>query len=448
MFKKFLTALAAMFLVSCGGGGGVASIRDPVAALMKASVSSAKPSKAVSMLVAGDVSIVNTTTAGDQSARAVGATTDGGYTVAWFSSEPAVRTQTYDSSGVKQGAETNIAIDVGARTPLAASQALEQAYMAVLADGSVVVLYRVSRDIDLGGGVTQSRTDLYFQHFASNGTSIGSETLVDSLPDLGGKSPYLAQASVMPLANGGFVVGWTVSSFSVLFGSQSTLSLRWFDSNGQAVGSPVQVGTFPALPFDIVPDLRGGFVLTIMRTDNFFRRESEVDVYDANHAFTEIVAPTLGSILLLPLDGGFVLFSNDGTNATEQLLDTQGNAQGAAVPINAIPSAARELQDGNYVTYTPAGNGMFAVQLFAPDMTPLGQPIQINTRGVVPLLASLADPGLAGAWTGLTATDLLDVFTQRFTETMSTAKKACLDSAKQQNLTGRARQAFMDACDG
>jgi hypothetical protein len=451
MAKTFLTALATTFLASCGGGGGdvtsLASSADPVEASMKNPVLSAKPSKSTSMLVAGDVSIVNTTTAGDQSARAVEATTDGGYTVAWFSSEPALRLQSYDSAGAKRGAETNIAIDVDARTPLAAAQALEQACMALLSDGSAVVLYRVSRDIDQGGGVTQSRTGLYFQHFASNGALLGSETLVDSLPDLGGKSPFLAQASVMPLADSGFVIGWTVSSFSVLFGSQSTLSLRWFDSNGQAVGAPVQVGSFPALAFDIVPDLRGGFALTIVRTDNFFRRESEVEAYDANHAFTEVVAPTLSTVLLLPLDSGFVLFANDGTNATEQLLDTQGNAQGAAEPIKAIPSAARELQDGNYVTFTPAGNGMFTVQLFAADMTPLDQAIQVNTRGVVPLLASLPDPGLASAWTSLTATDL-DVFTQRFTETLSAAKKACLNSAKQQHLTGRARQAFMDACIG
>jgi hypothetical protein len=448
MLRITLAIFTALVVVSCGGGAGSAVEGGMDASLAADAAAAAQSAKAAAALVAGEVTVVNSVTEGDQSLRTIGATSDGGYEVAWLSPGPTLFIQAYDSAGAKAGAPTQIAIDVGARTQAAAALAIEQAALAVLPDGSVVVAYRVSRDVDLGGGLTESRTGVYFQRFDRSGVPLAAETQVVSLPDLGGKSPFIEQTSAIALSEGGFLVAWTVAHYSTMFNSISTLSLRWFDNAGQPVGSPVQVGDFPELAYSLVADIHGGFTLTITRTDNFDRRENEVEYYDANHAFTEVVAPTLSTVLLLPLDGSFVFFSGDSTGVTQQLLDAQGVALGAPTPIAAMPSAARELADGTYVTLTPAGNGAFSVEWFAADMTLLSSQLQIGSRGVLPQLASLAEPGFAAAWTGASATQGTDVYTQRFAETMSSVKKACLNSAKQQHLTGRARTAFMDACVG
>jgi hypothetical protein len=449
MMRITLAALMAVVLVSCGGGAAIDVAPGADASFAADATAAAQRStKAAPALVAGQVSVVNSSTEGDQTLLTIGATSDGGYVVAWFSAGPALFIQAYDSAGAKAGAQTQIAIDVGARTQSAAALAIEQSSLAVLTDGSVVVVYRVSRDFDLGGGLTESRTGVYFQHFDGAGVLLAPETQVASLPDLGPKSPFIAQASAVPLSEGGFVVAWTVAHYSTMFNSISTLSLRWFDNAGQAVGSPVQVGDFPELTYSIVADTHGGFTLSFARTDNFYRRENDVEHYDASHVFIEVVPPTLSRVLLLPLDDTYVLFSEDGSGATEQLLDAQGVALGAAIPIPAMPSAARELADGTYVTLQPMGNGAFSVDWFDADMMPLGSQLQIGSRGVLPQLASLAEPGFAAAWTGASANQGTDVYTQRFTETLSATKKACLDRAKEQHLTGHARKAFMNACAG
>jgi hypothetical protein len=448
MLRIILAALTALVLVSCGGGSGSGVLPGEHAPVVASADPLASP-KATPALVAGEASVVNSVTEGDQTLLSIGATSDGGYAVAWLSTGPALFIQAYDSAGVKAGNQTPIVLDVGARTQAAAASAIEQASVAVLANGSVVVVYRVSRDVDLGGGLTESRTGVYFQQFDSAGVLVAPETQVVSLPDLGPKSPFIAQASATPLSEAGFAVAWTVAHYSTTFNSIATLSLRWFDNAGQAVGSPVQVGDFPELTYSTVADTHGGFTLTIARTDNFYRREYEAEYYDASHAFLEVVPPTLNAVLLLPLDSAYVLFAGDSSGATQQLLDEQGAPLGDAIPIPAMPAAARELADGTYVTLQPMGNGAFSVEWFGPDVTPLGsQQLQIGSRGVLPQLTSLRDPGFAAAWTGLSATQGTDVYTQRFAETLGTTKKACLNGAKEQHLTGRTRAAFIEACVG
>lgn len=451
MLNFLLAAITAVFVVSCGGGQGGVDAASPPADLSTALPIAAKAKPpALPALVAGEVMVVNSTTAGDQSLGVVGATSDGGYAVVWVSGGGSgLLSQAYDSTGAKAGGEVVLPISIAARSRVASAQALAQASLAVLADGSVVVLYRVSRDFDLGGGNTESRTGVYFQIFDRTGALLAPETPVASLPDLGPRSPFLGPAGALALSGGGFVVAWTVVRPAATFNSVSTLSLRWFDRNGQAVGSPAEVGDFPELASEMVPDLSDGFVLTIARTDNFGRREWSAQAFDANHVFVEVVIPTLKTIRVVPLDGAYVLFAADSSGVTEQLLDTQGQPLTAPVAVDAFPAVASELADGTFVTLTPAGNGAFNVGWFAADLTPLGTSFAIGSRGVVPQLASLAEPGFVAAWTGASADTGTDVYAQRFMEVLAgSVKKACLDSARQQHLTGQARKAFMETCTG
>jgi hypothetical protein len=442
MFKVISAALAAMVLVSCGGGGGGESSVASSAAL-EAEVLQARRAAPRAALIAEPVSVVNTTTAGNQVLRSIGATSDGGYTVAWISGTSTFYIQAYDSAGAKGGAETLIPLNVQAETPEAAAQAIGAASLAVLTDGSVVVAYSVSRNSDLPNGTVSTETGVYIQRFDASGAQIMGETEVASREEvLHSRSPVTNQLTVTALSDGGFIVGWAVATFSAQFGTISTLSLRRYDSQGQPVGSPVEVGDFPALTYRIVADARGGFTLTTTQLDNFFSTEYSVFHYDPNMNFLQVVAPRFGPALLLPLEGEYVLFTGGIAPATRQMLDLQGNPVGEAVVVSSMPLAARELADGTYIVIW--GTDGYTVQRFTASGATMGDPVPIQSDGVLPELAALADVGLAVAWSDAVANVDVDVHTQRFMESQGDRKKSCLNNAK--GLKGHERKAFMDAC--
>ena len=445
MVRIVFVVLSVAALVSCGGGGG----GDGTDATLPASPQAQQLLKARNVpstapLVAGPVSVVNTTTAGDQVLRSIGATSDGGYVVAWISSGSTLYTQAYDSAGAKAAAQTPIPLDVGAATQAAAAQAVQASAVAVLNDGTVVVVYSVSRNTDQPGGTVLTRTGVYFQRFDANGVQLAGETEVASREDVVNyRTPVTNQLTATALSDAGFVVGWAVSGFSAQFGSISTLSLRWFDSQGRPVGSPVEVGQFPALTYDVVADPRGGFTLSTSELDNFFKTEVSAFHYDANHGFQQIVAPRFGAALLLPVEDGYVLFDGGADGVTAQMLDSQGSPVGTPTAFASMPIAARELADGSNVAILHAGGG-FAAQRFARDGTPIGEPLAIDSNAAMPTVVALADTGFAAAWSAASANGDSDVYTQRFVERFSDRKKACLNAAK--GLKGQQRKAFVDAC--
>jgi hypothetical protein len=445
MFRILTAALAALVLVSCGGGGGADDMLSSSASTAPLQAKKVSPGPT---LLAEQVSVVSTTTIGDQVLRAIGATIDGGYVVAWISGGPTLYIQAYDSAGAKTGAQTQVALEVPAPFPDAARRAIQQSSVAVLNDGSVVVAYLVTRNIELADGTTRPKAGVYFQRFDANGAQLVAETEVVSQeepPDPRGS--FLTPPTTLALSGGVFVVGWAVAHFSEQFGSISTLSLRWFDSQGQAVGSPVEVGDFPQLRYSLVADTHGGFTLSTFQLDNFFNTDVSAFHYDPSHMFQQ-VAPrfgTLDTLLLLPLQSGYVLFAKGPGDATAQLLDSQANPIGLPTTIPSMPIAARELADGTYVAVWPVGGGVpaqgFAAQRYAADGTPMGELLAIDSNAGVPQIVALADTGFAAAWSAASANGDTDVYTQRFIEA---SKKACLNSAK--GLKGQDRKAFMNAC--
>jgi hypothetical protein len=440
MFKTFFAVLATLILQSCGGGGGA----DSVSTFLSSEHVQAKKASPGPALLAEPASVVNTATTKGQ-LRNVGATSDGGYVVAWFSGSSTIYIQAYDSDGAKAGPQKPLQLEIQARTEDDSRRAIQASSVAVLNDGTVAVVYRVTRDIDLLNGTFRTVAGVFLQRFDANGNLLMGETEVVSQeePPNAPRAPFLNAPRVVALSSGGFVVSTAVSFFSPQFGSTSTLSLRWFDSQGQAVGSPVEVGNFPQLTYSIVADTRGGFTLSISQLDNFFRTEFSVFHYDANHIFQEIVPPQFGAALLLPLEGGYVLFTSGAAGATAQILDNRGSPIGTPATIPAMPVTARELADGSYVAIWFAG-ATFVAQRFAADGTPLGEPLSIDSNGAVPQVAALADTGFAAAWSPFSVNGDTDVYTQRFFERFSDRKKACLDNAK--GLKGQERKAFVDAC--
>jgi len=217
MGKIVWTALAALVLVSCGGGG---SPGDPVAIAPVATDAKAKVTIADPTLVAQPIVLASASPVGNQVLRSIVATSDGGYSVVWLLGASTLVVQHFDSLGAKDSPETPLAFAVQAPTPAAATEAIETSAVTVLADGSIVVAYQVSRSTDLPNGTVSPHTGVFIQRFGADGAVLLGETEVAFLEQvLNSRSPYITNIQVAALADGGFVVGWAVAHFSVDVGS-------------------------------------------------------------------------------------------------------------------------------------------------------------------------------------------------------------------------------------
>jgi hypothetical protein len=392
--------------------------------------------------LAGPVSVVNTTTANDQMLRAVGATQDGGYVVAWISAGQLLFMQAYDSAGAGTGSEIRIPLQIDAPTQAASRSAIEQSSIAVLRDGSVVVLYFIGRDVAFPDGSTSRTYGEFFQIFSANGMQLVPETEVVSRPYAGPYGPNLAPARLVALSDGGFAVASVVSYYQTGYGSTPSVTLLWFNGRGQPVGSPVGVGAFHEGFQDPVADAHGGLVFYATRI-SVNRYVYTAYHYGPDHVLSRtFVGPPWLRILLLPLEDGYVLFTAAGTM---QMLDAQGNPVGEATAVASLPYAARELADGNYLVVWFA-DGVYTAQLFAHDGTSLGKAVPIGSNGTAPVLAALAAPAFVAAWSAIGASGDSDVYVQRFSEKLGEHRRACLDSAMRQGLKGQERKAWVDAC--
>jgi len=455
MKKLIFAACMALGLVGCGGGGG--SSVDATADALKAKVAVPDPT-----LAAQAISVVNTTTAGDQVFRSIGALNDGGYTVAWISDNTTLFIQRYDSAGNKVGGETAIPISVVA-VPTAspcncdAATAIRQSSIAVLGDGSVVVAYEIDRLVGEVGAFLQFNQGVYIQRFDANGVQLLAETEVFSRLALSTSRPsFLSDPTVRALADGGFVVAWNTQVPQLTNLSTSQVFERRYDSQAQPSGAAVTVGSFllqdqSGAGFTLVPDARGGYTLTVSHLDLTFSPIVSVIHYDVTDAATQIIAPRAGAVLVLPLEGDrFVLFSSGSTGIFRQFLDSAGNPVGDPSPISSMPFAAKELMDGSYVVFWNTA-GTITAQRFDSAGAPMGNLLTLQTSASVPGIAPLIDGGFAAAWSAPSTAGDLDVFTQRFIEVLTldqaalrAKRKACLAGAK--GMGGQERKAFMDAC--
>lgn len=310
----------------------------------------------------------------------------------------------------------------------------------------MVVAYLISRHADQPNGTVATTSGVYIQHFDANGVQLLGETEVTSRVEVvHSRSPFLNRLQVVALADGGFVVGWTLDRFSVQFPNSSP-SLRRYDSQAQPVGGVVDVvGQFPGQGYSIVPDARGGFTFHLSQVDPGFNHLVSVTHYSADMTATQIVAARMGAALLLALQSGYVLFGTDASGAFQQMLDSAGNPAGPQTPISAMPVLATQLADGSYVLFWPANEGHTA-QRYDSSGAPMGDLLTINTTPGAPRVAALADGGFALAWSAAGAAGDQDVFTQRFIEVLTHQKKACLERAKDMSLRGQERKAFMASC--
>jgi hypothetical protein len=454
MRNAIFTICLTLGLVACGGGGGGFSGETPLSPPLSADVPQARAIVVNPTLAAQPVSVVNTTLAGEQLTRAIGALPDGGYIVVWITGT-ALFLQRYDNAGDKVGGEVSLPVTVPVFDPIG----IREGSVAVLSDGSVVVAYEVDVNVGATAGTLQFRQSIYIQRFDAQGNRLLGETEVFSRLVLASDTPNGAP-SITALADGGFVVAWFFNAQFPTNLSRSTLFKRRYDSQAQPVGPVVTVGSFllaatPRTGFRLAADASGGYTLSISSLDDTFSLLPVLFIhYDANDAATQLAAPNAGEgAVLLPLRGDrFVLLGTGSSGAVLQFLDAAGNPVGDPVPLAATPTDALELADGSFVVFL-GDNSTISAQRFDSAGIAMGKLLSVGNGGSVPRTAALADGGFASAWTavGALAPGDVDVFTQRFIEVLTpdqpalrARRKACLASAM--GMRGQERKAFVDTC--
>lgn len=413
-------ALAAFLVASCGGGG------EPAPSL-PAMTEQAKRVAPDPALLAEPPSRVNTTTDGAQVLRAVGSTSDGGYTVAWQSGTSTLSLQHYDSNGVREAGETPVPVAAGS--------------IAVLTDGSIVLAY--SKQVPSGWG-DYSVTAIFVQRADASGAPASQEIELDrsALPICGWRCiREVGIPRVQALADGGFIASWNTTYDDPMLPQARSVSVQRFDMQSQSTGG-LSFGPGPSLTHGIAPDARGGFILTLSGENPFTGIRFTFNThYDA--AMQGQSLPSTG--LFLALGEGYVQFAESASGATRQSLDSAGLPIGEATAIPSMPFMAQELSDGSYVLVWRDGADYLA-QRFTGDGRTMGESFAIRTGGSPFSMASLAAPGFVVAWTASGANGDTDVYAQRFVEAPNGVKKACLAAAKARKLKGKERKTFMDAC--
>ena len=423
VITKLSLAMAVAALAACGGGGGESTSSTDVS---QSSADALKAKRSASPgLIVGEASQVDTTTSGDQTVRAVGAVSDGGYAVAWLSrtdASNAVRLymQRYDNVGRKAGAEILVPVDLDSQTNPA---------IAVMRDGSVVVSYASSKPVS-GAEPWIVKSAVYTRRFNAAGAAVGGETEVTSIVQntLGAQALYyVADPAIATWDDGKYLIAWASIEDSYV-GKAPTFQAQRYDSTGSALGAPVSAGrgdVNTSFKLTAIPDgryaiatyhrLMGQTYVTFGIGDGGGRIGA---LYDADFGLPA------SSTTLLPLsDGRFTLWSSNRNGAYVQMLDQSGSAAGSPAAVAALPESASALGNGGYATFSrTAAAGTLVGQRFDSTGAALGDAFEFQAGGEPPMTASLIGGGLAMGWSAAGTAGDLDVFTRRFQEATIAAK--------------------------
>lgn len=171
----------------------------------------------------GAETLVNTTTAGEQAATQVTALNGGGYVLTWQTPVGVeggfqLWSQRFDASGVKVGAELELASAASATYGLAMSDVV------ALGGAGYVVAWQA------GTGADQ---DIYMRRVDSAGAALGTATLVSTT------GVANSSASVAALGSGGYLVCWQSQDA----GFSTDVVAQRYSSTGAKVGGQVLVNT-------------------------------------------------------------------------------------------------------------------------------------------------------------------------------------------------------------
>ena len=294
--------------------------------------------------IGGEFQINNLVTAGSQYYTSVSELAGGGFVVTWYAqnadgSDFGIQARIYNASGVAQGSEFAV------NTQTAGAQTIPE--VIGLTGGGFVIAW-------------QSPTGIYAQMYSSTGTRVGGEFLVNS---------NAAGAKTLPdiaaLEDGGFVISWTSPGQD---GSSDGVYAQRYASDGTTVGGEFLVNTYVSdkqTNSTVIGLADGGFLISWVSTGQDgsgtgiygqrfgadgskvgteFRISGSSDgnqYFDANIGGAEIVQLADGS--LVASWAGVPSIAGDEIYARQfNLPGLQNNAEDSAV---SIPSLAAVLAD-------------------------------------------------------------------------------------------------------
>ena len=388
-------------------------------------------------LVPGPVARLSTTGEGHQQQIASGALKDGGYLVVWRSpstvpSQYQYYLQRFDSAGQKLGGETRLSL------------ALTDAFVAVLADGSIVAVYVGSRNAQ--GSLIYSpsvESGVFIQKFNSSGAQVLRETAVVSTR---GSSQY-GPGTIVTLDDGGFTVSWNSNSEPANF-EQSIFSVQRYDGQGNRSGSPIALSVLGAnrviANYEVQAAPGGAFLLKKTTNDPFgengcvgIKSQSTATSavrYDQYLVPRQVLAPAHCAEMLPLKDGNLMVFQARNASLSEgggllpysQLYDVNGALLGPQKPIAArSPTFTAQakytrfddrqvLADGSYLLAWVAGpeEENHKAQRYTSIGDPIGEAVSL---GVVPsdLNKMLPLAGGSVVLTGGTTAYSPDIYMQR-----------------------------------
>lgn len=452
---RLLLGVVPLVLAACGGGQDVA---DPLASdtRLMAPKGSA-PGVVDAALVAGAPALVNTVISGDQSAWALGALADGGYTIAWRSQgEPGnlpgpwrLHLQRHDAAGAKTGGQVLAPFDFNNRPDPA---------VAVLGDGSVLLAYAFANVVKVSSTELIVRKGIATERFDATGAAAGGPIEVAFFEHNEMASPSFAdlrEPAVLALADGGSLVSWTHFRQEPPYPPSFEYFVRRYDGTGTPLADARSVAVggggwgVQSVAFSALPD--GGSLGRFARLE-LGQQSVRFVPYDSADRTTAIPAdgsalPVDASLLALRL-GGYVLWPS-GSAAAARMLDNDG-ALVAQRPIPAGIGAA--LADGSFVVFWPdtaaaQGAPNLLVQRHDPSGAPLGEQTLAGPVSGAPLTAPLADVAVALAWTADLSASGKDVFAQLLHERGPSKReraRACVAASK--SLQGAEHRKFMSTC--
>ena len=344
--------------------------------------------------------LVNTTVAGNQSHPTLARLPDGGWIIAWISTDQGgdagggIWFQRYNASGQKVSADGTVvgAAEIHVNTVTAGNQFYPS--VTVLADGKFVITWD-SMDGQDGAG-----EGVFAQLFGANGASIGAEVRVND--HVGGRQ---AEPLATALPDGGYVISWA-SSEGPGDGSTYRVYAQRFDGNG-------------------------AFVAWSGAANGNARVQTQINTSTTNEqGWSSQVVMADGKLLMLygsrHIDGSVdvfgKLFNTDGTVATDEFGISQYRPSDQLWPTAALLEDGRVVvvwgsngQDGDgfgvYARFLSAGGVPTGAEFLVNSTTGGHQSYSAGHEGA--RVAALSDGGFLVAWHSYDGS-ASGVFYQRF----------------------------------
>jgi hypothetical protein len=330
--------------------------------------------------------VVNTVTAGNQTAPAVAASASGTVWIAWLdtgSQIPAVKARRYAPSGAPLSPEIAVQPSLGFFAGAAGPR------VAATADGGCVVVWSESPSV-------------WFRRYDRNGVPLGGQQQI--VPS--GSFETISFPEVAVAADGSFVVAWLQSDLL-----NDAARVQRFDPQGRSLGAPLTMdtearGTLSSLRLAGAAD--GGF-LAVWSTSHgeiFARRHDAAGAGSPVRQLNVLGSFSLQPAAALASDGSARVVWIFGDKVWARRLSAAGEPEGPAVKVvegsaGFTSPAVTVDRDGNALVVGSDSSSTLQGRLLKDDLTPFSAKFPVSDPAFPatdPVLAATASGGVALAW--------------------------------------------------